>query len=238
MPLLALCGFLGVSANQLLFFSGLNLTTPINASLLQTLIPVMVLLIAGFMVNEKITWKKTMGVITGIFGAGLLITNKGKVNFGNEQFTGDLMIILNSAFYALYLVLAKPLMQKYSASTVIKWVFLFGMIVVVPFTWKDFFAVDWENLPAAAWLAIIYVVVFTTFLAYLLNTWALKYVETSVVGIYSYLQPLFATAIAVYLGQDTFTVEKALYSFLIFVGVYLVTRPRKKLSPLQGSNKV
>lgn len=232
MPLLALCGFLGVSANQLLFFSGLNLTTPINASLIQTLIPVMVLLIAGFMVNEKITWKKTLGVIIGIFGAGFLITNKGKVDFGNEQFTGDLMIILNSAFYALYLVLAKPLMQKYSAPTVIKWVFLFGMIVVVPFTWKDFFAVDWENLPAAAWLAIIYVVVFTTFLAYLLNTWALKYVETSVVGIYSYLQPLFATTIAVYLGQDTFTLEKALYSFLIFIGVYLVTRPKKKLSPL------
>lgn len=228
LPLLALCGFLGVSANQLLFFSGLNLTTPINASLIQTLIPVLVLVVAGFMIKEKITWRKTLGVVTGIVGAGLLITNKGNVHFGNEQFTGDLLIVLNSAFYAFYLVLAKPLMQKYKAQTVIKWVFFFGMLVVVPITAQDFFATDWKNLPAEAWMAIVYVVIFTTFLAYLINTWALKHVETSVVGIYAYLQPLFATVIAVSLGQDTFTLEKGFYSILIFAGVFLVTRPNKK----------
>ena len=226
-PLLALCGLLGVAANQLLFFSGLNLTTPINASLIQTLVPVMVLLIAAVLINERITWRKVLGVVLGLTGAGLLITNKEELNFGNEQFTGDLLIILNSASYAAYLVLAKPLMAKYKAQTVIKWVFFFAMLVVVPFTYNDFMAVNWAELPLEAWLAIIYVVVFTTFLAYLLNTWALHYVNSSVVGIYAYLQPLFATIMAISLGQDTFTLEKGIYSLFIFAGVYLVSRKEK-----------
>ncbi len=224
MPLLALCGLLGVAANQLLFFSGLNLTTPINASVIQTLVPVMVLLIAAVLINEKITWRKTLGVILGLTGAGLLITNKEELSFRNEAFTGDMLIILNSASYAAYLVLAKPLMAKYKAQTVIKWVFFFAMLVVVPFTFREFMEVDWAHIPAEAWLAIIYVVVFTTFIAYLLNTWALHHVNSSVVGIYAYLQPLFASIMAISLGQDNFTLEKGLYSLFIFAGVYLVSR--------------
>lgn len=228
LPLLALCGLLGVAANQLLFFSGLNLTTPINASLIQTLVPVMVLLIAAVVIKEKITWRKTLGIILGLTGAGLLILNKGEISFGNEQFTGDILIILNSASFAAYLVIVKPLMKKYRAQTVIKWVFFFAMLMVIPFTYEGFFAVDWASLPLEAWLAIIYVVVFTTFLAYLLNTWALHHVNSSVVGIYAYLQPLFATIMAISLGQDKFTLEKGLYSLFIFAGVYLVSRKGKK----------
>lgn len=233
-PLIALCGFCGVAANQLLFFTGLNLTTPINAALLQTVIPVMVLVIAALMVKERITWPKTAGVILGLTGAALLITNKGEISFQNEQFSGDLLIILNSASYALFLVLIKPLMRKYKAQTVIKWVFLFGMVMNVPFTWPEFFAVDWQSLPFSAWLAIIYVVVFTTFMAYLLNTMALKHVDPSVVGIYAYLQPLFATFIAMGMGQDELTWEKVFYGSLIFGGVFLVTQSGRNKSFTKG----
>lgn len=231
LPLLALCGLCGVAANQLLFFSGLNLTTPINASLIQTIVPVMVLVFAAVMIKERVSWKKTFGVTFGLVGAGLLVTNKGQLSLENAQLAGDLMIILNSSSYALFLVLTKPLMKKYQAQTVIKWVFFFGMLMTVPFTWDDFLAVDWQYLPLGAWLAIIYVVVFTTFLAYLLNTWALKHADPSIVGIYAYLQPLFATFIAISLGQDSLSWEKGLYSLLIFTGVYLVTRPGRKAVP-------
>lgn len=227
-PLLALCGLLGVAANQLLFFSGLNLTSPINASLIMTILPVILLPIAAVQLKERITAKKVMGVILGLSGAALLITNKNSISLENSRMAGDLMIILNATSYALYLVLVKPLMQKYKAQTIIKWVFFFGMIVVMPFGWEDFAAVRWAQLPAEAWLAILYVVLFTTFFAYLLNTWALKYMSSSVVAIYAYLQPVFATMIAVWVGQDSFTLEKSMYSLLIFAGVYLVTRPGRR----------
>ena len=232
LPLLALCGFLGVAANQLLFFSGLNLSSPINASLIQTIIPVILLPIAAFQLNEKVTGRKILGVVLGLSGAALLITNRSSISFhDNSSLSGDLLIVLNATSYAFYLVLVKPLMQKYNAQTIIKWVFFFGMLFVIPFGWEDFAKVAWGSLPASAWLAIIYVVLFTTFFAYLLNTWALKYINSSVVAIYAYLQPVFASFFAVWVGQDSFTFEKAIYSLFIFVGVYLVNGPRNKKNP-------
>lgn len=227
-PLLGLCGFLGVAANQLLFFSGLNLTSPINASLIITIIPLILLPIAAIQLKEKITTRKVLGVMLGLSGAALLITNKNSISFENSGLAGDLMIILNATSYAFYLVLVKPLMQKYKAQTVVKWVFFFGMLFVIPFGWQDFALTDWSNLPAEAWLAIVYVVLFTTFFAYLLSTWALKFISSSIVAVYAYVQPVFASIIAVWMGQDSFTAEKGIYSLLIFAGVYLVSRPGRK----------
>lgn len=223
LPRLALCGLLGVAANQLLFFEGLNLTSPINAALIQTIIPVILLPIGALMLQEQVTGRKILGVALGLSGAGLLILNKEELSLENSHLSGDLLIILNATSYAFYLVLVKPLMAKYSATTVIKWVFMFGMLVIVPFGWQSFFAVDWQELPATAWMAVLYVVLFTTFFAYLLNTWALKHVNSSVVGIYAYMQPVFASLIAMSLGQDTPTLKTGLYSLLIFAGVYLVS---------------
>lgn len=226
-PRLVLCGLLGVAANQLLFFEGLNLTSPINASLIQTIIPVILLPIGALMLQEKITLRKILGVLMGLTGAALLILNKQELSLENSGLTGDLLIILNATCYAFYLVLVKPLMAQYSAPTVIKWVFFFGMLVIVPFGWNSFFEISWLELPATAWMAIIYVVLFTTFFAYLFNTWALKHVNSSVVGIYAYMQPVFASLIAMSLGQDVPTIETGLYSLLIFVGVYLVSIKKK-----------
>lgn len=233
-PRLALCGLLGVAANQLLFFEGLNLTSPINASLIQTIIPVILLPIGALMLREKITGQKILGVALGLSGTALLILNKEELSLENSHFTGDLLIVLNATSYAFYLVLVKPLMAKYSAPTIIKWVFFFGMLLIVPFGWNSFFEVNWQELPATAWMAIVYVVLFTTFFAYLLNTWALKHVNSSVVGIYAYMQPVFASLIAMSLGQDVPTLEKGLYSLLIFAGVYLVSR-KKKPQPQKGA---
>lgn len=227
LPRILLCAFLGVAANQLVFFYGLNLTSPINASLIMTTIPVIVLLVSALMLREKVGWKKIVGVSLGLSGAALLVMNKQDISLNNSSFLGDLMVMLNATSFSFYLILVRPLMQKYQTLTVIKWIFFFGLLMVFPFGWEDFTQIAWQQLPVSAWFSVIYVVFCTTFLAYLLNAWALRFVTSSVVGIFIYLQPVFASLIAISLGQDVLSSEKVTYSLLIFAGVYLVSRKKK-----------
>lgn len=227
LPRLALCALLGVAGNQLMFFQGLSLTSPINASLIMTTIPVIVLTASAFLLKEKIGWKKITGACMGLTGAALLILGKEDISLENSHFAGDLLIFGNATSFAFYLVLVKPLMGKYSPKTVVQWIFMIGLLMVAPFGWEQFQDVQWSTLPSGAWMAIIYVVLFTTFLAYLLNVWALQYVNSSVVGVFIYLQPVFASIIALSLGQDTLDAQKIAYSLLIFSGVYLVTQTAK-----------
>lgn len=223
LPRLLLCAALGVTANQLFFLKGLNLTTPINAALIMTITPVLVLLASAVLLKERITLKKSIGISMGLTGAVLIVLQQSP-NAANGGILGDILILLNAASYGIYLVLVKPLMQHYRAATIIKWVFLFGFFMVLPFGWQEFSSTNWSVIPLPIWLAIIYVLVFTTFVAYLLNAWTLRYVNSSVVGIYIYLQPVFATLVATLWGQDQLTPQKLLYSLLIFAGVYLVSR--------------
>lgn len=226
---LFLCAFFGVAANQLLFFEGLNLTSPINASIIMVTTPVTVLLMSFLIIGEKITKLKVGGVALGIFGALLLITNKAVgENIVASNALGDTFVFLNSAFYAIYLALVKPLMKKYSPLTVITWVFIFGFFLVLPYGFSDFLKVDWQNLPAKTWGGIVFVVFGMTFFAYLLNTFALKHLQPSVVSIYIYLQPILATMISLSLGNDQLTLIKIISAILIFTGVYLVSMPKKK----------
>ena len=135
---LALCGLFGVAVNQMLFFEGLNLTTPINAAVIMVTNPIIVLLIGFAFATEKITTTKLVGVCLGAAGAILLITNGGNVALSQENFWGNIMVLLNASSYAIYLVIVKPLMKKYKPITVISWVFLFGIIFVIPFGWSEF----------------------------------------------------------------------------------------------------
>lgn len=223
LPRLLLCATLGVAANQLFFLKGLNLTSPINAALIMTVTPVLVLLASAVLLKERISLKKSLGIALGLTGAVLLVLQQSP-NATNGGILGDVLIFMNAASYGIYLVLVKPLMQHYRAATIIKWVFLFGFFMVLPFGWGEFSSTDWANIPFPIWLAIFYVLVFTTFVAYLLNAWTLRYVNSSVVGIYIYLQPVFATILATMLGQDQLTLQKVFYSLFIFLGVYLVSR--------------
>jgi drug/metabolite transporter (DMT)-like permease len=228
---LFICAFFGVAANQILFFEGLNLTSPINASIIMVTTPVTVLVMSFLIIGERITKFKIGGVALGIVGALLLITNKG---VGNALYTsnplGDTFVFLNSAFYAIYLALAKPLMKKYSPLTVITWVFIFGFFLVLPYGLSDFRAINWEIIPPKAWGGIVFVVFGMTFFAYLLNTFALKHLQPSVVSIYIYLQPILATIISLSLGNDNLSLIKIFSAILIFGGVYLVSRPVERAS--------
>lgn len=220
--LILLCAFFGVAQNQLLFFKGLSLTSPINASVIMTTSPVIVMITAYLMGREKLTIYKIVGVIISAIGAYLLLTKDG-ISLTEGNFLGDLFILLNGASYAIYLVLVKPLMLKYRPITVIKWMFLFGGIMALPFGLEQLSEVQWHTFPLSTWLSVIYVIVGATFTVYLLNVWALQFVNASVVGIYIYIQPIFAALIAMTLRGDVLELETVFYSLLIMAGVYLVS---------------
>lgn len=220
----ALLGLFGVSINQLLFFKGLNLTSPINASIMMVSNPILVLLAATIILKERITAMRILGVLIGFAGAtALLLTGTQKT--GTAHWQGDLMILLNSASWGVYLVLVKPYMKKYHTLTVVKWCFLFGFLYVLPFGWEELGDVKWELLDTTAWVSVVFVVFATTFIAYLLNTYALRALSPPVVSAYIYLQPFVATAIALIYGKDFLTFQKLTAAAFIFLGVYLVSRP-------------
>jgi len=219
---LALLSVIGVTINQLLFFKGLSFTNPISASVIMTSSPITVLIVSYLVLKEKITFRKVLGIGLGAYGAIRLIGLEG-VSFAHESFKGNLFILINAISFSTYLVLVKPLMLRYKTLTVIKWVFFFSMFVVIPFGWNELTQVDWAALPMSAWLALGYVVIGTTFLAYLLNTWALNYVSPTIVGYYIYLQPLFSTLIAITYRGDTLSRVQVVSAVFIFTGVFLVS---------------
>lgn len=232
-PLLALCGLFGVAINQLVFFAGLKMTTPINASLIMTTTPILVLVVSAILLGERITGRKVLGIGLGAAGAVLLIGYGERIQLGGAGIWGDLMITINASAFGIYLVISKPLMKKYHPLTIVKWAFFFGFLFVLPFGWGPLVQTDWSRFHPTIWLSVGYVLVFTTFLAYLLNAFALKNVQASVVSIYIYFQPLFATAIALLAGKDQLDAVKAISGLLIFLGVFLVSRggPRQKPRP-------
>jgi len=233
-PKLMVGAFFGVVCNQLMFFKGLSMTSPINASLIMITTPILVLIISAIVLKEGLTSRKILGITSGAIGAFLIITFGQRFSLGGESSLGDLFIFINAASYAIYLVYIKPLMNKYHPITIIKWVFVFGCLGVWPVGYNELMQVDWANLPTYIWAVVFYVVFFSTFLAYSLNISALKLVNPSIVGIYIYTQPVIATLIAVGLGKDSLSVFKLMAAVLIFTGVYLVSfqngidRQRKK----------
>ncbi len=227
---LVLCSIFGVAINQMMFFKGLKLTQPINASLIMTTTPILVLVASALLIGERITTRKIIGIAIGACGAILLIAYGQRVQFRSDQWLGDLFICINASSYGIYLVLVRSLMRNYHPITVVRWVFTFGCLIVLPFGWYELGDVDWAGFPNSIWVAIAYVLIFTTVLAYLLNAYALTALQPSVVSMYIYLQPVLAGTIAILLGKDEMVPLKFLSAALIFLGVYLVSSKPRKLS--------
>ena len=224
---LAICGLFGVAINQMLFFEGLNLTTPINAAVIMVSNPILVLLFGIVFATERFSTKKGIGVALGALGAIVLITNGGQLSLNKEHFCGNIMVFFNASSYAVYLVLVKPLMQKYKPITVISWVFLFGILFVIPFGWSDFQAIQWATMPSGILWRVAFVVVGTTFLAYLFNIYGLKTLIPSTVSTYIYLQPVLASIVAIIASSDSLDLTKICSTVFIFLGVYLVSHKTK-----------
>lgn len=225
---LAICAVFGVAINQILFFEGLNLSTPINASIIITVIPVLILVFAHFILKERITQIKIIGIVLGASGALMVILSAGVGDFRSNTMLGNLMIFINAMSWALYLVLIKPLMERYDSFTVMKWVFLYGLIIVLPFTLPTFARSSFSIIPVNIWFSVMFVVFGATIIAYFLNNYSLKTVSASVNGIYIYLQPLIASVVAILFGKDTLSLTDIISAVMIMTGVWLVTRRPKK----------
>lgn len=220
-------GLFGISLNQFLFLKGLNYSTPIESSIISTLNPAMVMLIAYFVLAEPIGAIKLVGLVVGASGALILILARGDVSFDFNHTLGNTMLFLNTLFYAFYLVLVKPLMIKYKPITVMRGVFSVGLISLFPFGAFKLAQTHWMGIPAEIYASILFVLLGPTFLAYLLNGWGLRHVQTSTVSIYIYSQPVIAAMVAVGAGVDSLDLRKIVAAILVFMGVYLVSlKPR------------
>lgn len=226
MPKMVLAGALGVAINQLCFFSGLEKTSPIHGALIMVMTPILILLASGLLRQEQITRAKGLGIAAGFIGAVLLIVYGGASSVGSSP-AGDLLILINASSYAFYLILLKHLMKTYHPLTVVRWAYTFGLLMVLPFGWSGLSEVAWMDFEGRHWGAFVYVLLFTTYAAYMLNALSLQHLKPTTVGAYIYLQPLIATTIAVALGVDHLTGIKLAAGLMIFAGVYLVSHQRQ-----------
>ncbi len=219
------CALTGVAINQMLFIKGLTLTSTIHAALLMLSTPMLITLFALLWLRESFTFPKGIGLALGVAGALLLILSKDAS--GISSITGDLLILINAISYAIYFILAKPLMTRYPPLHVIRWVFTFGFILILPFSWPDVQEINWEQALFSQLVSLGALVFFGTFLTYSFNTYGLKHLGAGITGSYIYTQPVFAAIIAALFLKEQFSVEKAVAALLIFSGVYLVSRKSK-----------
>jgi drug/metabolite transporter (DMT)-like permease len=223
------CAFFGMVLNMLAFFKGLSLSTPINSSVIITLSPVLLLVLSAFILRERITWVKSLGIFLGLGGALVLILFgiKEQPNAPNIPL-GNLLFIVNATSYSVYLILVKPLVPKYSSITLMKFLFLFAFLINLPIGISEFSEVNWTNLPFEAIWKLVFVVICTTVMTYLLNIYALKQLSPSTIGAFIYLQPVIAVLFAVLVGADSLTALRIGAAALIFLGVYLSTIKRAR----------
>ncbi len=217
--------FFGVCLNMLSFFKGLSLTTPISASVMMVTSPIMVLIFSSLLIRKAIEKQRIIGVIIGLIGTILLITygNSSDTNATNNNW-GNFLVFVNAASYGLYLVISKNLIAKYHPIVLVKWLYLIGLFLVIPFGYTELSEVVWQEIPVNIYWNISYVIIFTTCITYLFNLYGLSKLKPTTVSVFIYLQPVIATIFALIVGSDSLNFIKIGATLLIFSGVYLVTR--------------
>ena len=229
-----LCGLTGIAINQMFFIKGLTYTSAIHASLLILLTPILISVFAFAVLKEKVTIVKALGLALGIGGAVLLILSKEQSSSASNYLFGDLLIIINAISYTIYFIIVKPLMAEYPPLHVVRWVFTFGFLMILPFGWNEFISIPWEKLEWSHYLSILFVVVPSTFLAYFFNIYGIQHLGAGTTGSYIYTQPVFATLIAVFFFHEHLTASKLLAGIMIFLGVFLVSLKRGSLNKSLG----
>lgn len=227
-PRIIAAAFFGVAFNMLTFFKGLSYTSPIMGAVLMVTTPMIVLVLSAFIMKEKMHRQKILGIALGLAGTLLLILyGRSMVNAPNAAL-GNFLVFVNAVSYGFYLILVKKLMDKYSPHAFVKWIYLFGFLMVIPFGWQEFQAIDWPSVPFDIYWKIGFVIVISTFLTYLLNLLSMRELKPTTVAVFIYLQPFFASVFAIGLGKDELSWIKIGSSLLIFTGVYLVTQKKSK----------
>lgn len=223
--LMAGAAMLGIVCNQGCYVFGIGLTSPGEASIITTTMPLWVMVFAAIILGEPITLKKIGGIILGASGAIILVLGgaSSSVLPGDNPMVGDMLVLTAQVSYALYLTFYRNFIKKYTVFTLMKWMFTFASIVVMPFSISELTSAPWPAFTEKEIFGAAYVVVCATFLAYIFVMIGQKNLRPTLVGMYNYVQPVVATTTGIILGLDAFTVTKAIAVALIFTGVYLVT---------------
>lgn len=229
-PRIIAAALFGVALNMLTFFKGLSFTSPISAAVIMVTTPIIVLILSAIIMKEKMIKRKIFGILLGLFGTGFLILYGRSIGNAANAPLGNLLVFINAVSYAFYLIIVKKLMDKYNAFTFVKWIYSFGLLMVLPFGWSEYQEIQWATIPTYILWEIVFVVLFTTFFTYLFNLVSMRELKPTTVAVFIYLQPLFATIFAISLGKDELTLVKIVSAVLIFVGVYLVTQKKKSQS--------
>lgn len=229
-PRIIAAAFFGVALNMLTFFKGLSFTSPISAAVIMVTAPIIVMILSAIIIREKIKFRKVLGILLGLIGTGFLILYGKSIGNASNASLGNLLVFINAVSYAFYLIVVKKLMDKYNAFTFVKWIYTFGLLMVLPFGWNEYREISWATIPINILWEIGFVVVFTTFLTYLFNLVSMRELKPTTVAVFIYLQPLFATIFAISLGKDELSLVKILSAVLIFVGVFMVTKKKSSAS--------
>ena len=241
---LFVAALLGIVFNQGCFIFGVSLSSPGDASIITTSMPLWAMVLAALILKEPITGKKVLGIAAGASGALLLILGNGQNGQGTSATTaggtmiwGDLLVLLAQFCYALYIVLYKDFVNKYSLVTIMKWMFTYSFICILPFSANSLMRTDWSSLHLPELGGLSFIVVGATFISYMLIVVGQKNLRPTVAGMYNYIQPLVACIVAVCWGMDSFNFIKGIAVVFIFGGVYLVTssRSRKELESYKAN---
>ncbi|TGD58521.1 DMT family transporter [Flavobacterium humi] len=225
-PRIIAASFFGVAFNMLTFFKGLSYTSPIMGAIIMVTTPMIVLILSAVLIRERMEKRKVIGIVLGLAGTAFLILYGKPMLNAPKAGLGNLLVFVNAVSYGFYLIIVKKLMDKYNALSFVKWIYFFGFLMVLPFGWNEFQAVHWTAVPVDIFWKIGFVVVFSTFLTYLLNLLSMKELKPTTVAVFIYLQPLFASVFAIGLGKDELNMVKIGSAILIFTGVYLVTQKK------------
>lgn len=222
-------GLLGIVTNQCLYTLGLSITSPINASIVTTSMPIFAMILSALILKEPITGKKALGVMMGCSGALILIlTSASAVSDKVGDIRGDLLALGAQFSFALYLSLFNPLIRRYSVFTTNKWMFLYATLFILPFSFPHVAAIDWADVPSKTWLETGYVILFGTYLGYICTMIGQRTLRPTVVSVYNYVQPIVSVVFSLMLGLAVLQWSHALAIALVFSGVWLVTKSRAR----------
>ena len=223
-----LAALLGMVINMNAFFKGLQLSTPINSSVLITISPIIVILLSAFFLKERITLNKALGIFLGFVGALILVLFGAEIRQDAPNILlGNTLFILNATAYATYLIVAKKLVAKYHPFTLMKWLFTIALLINLPFTLPEFLEIQWANMPLWVYGTLSFVIIGTTFCTYLFNIFAMTQLKASTIGAFIYIQPLFGIIFALIAGKDSLTMVKVGATVLVLSGVYLASKKIK-----------
>ena len=221
--------FLGYFVTQLTFLMAIPDVTPMHCSIISSMSPIYTMFIAAVVLKEPLSWQKAGGVALSLCGILFLIFSNaaGASGVAESKLSGIFLMFLNSLSFSLYLGIFKPVIAKYSGVTFMKWIFLFSALMSLPLSFREVFSFEWVHIPSAQMWELGYLIVFETFMSYFLIPFGQKRIRPTLVSMYSYIQPIIATVISIILAMDILTWQKVLAAFMVFAGVFVVSRSRK-----------